>query len=57
MEYLELYDRNCQQYLYKKSVQVLLFSPQKKLNSMIMNVFLFCYGVLMKLCFYLKNHN
>ena len=44
-----------QQYLYKKTI--VIFSPQKKLNSMIMNFFLFCYGVLMKLCFYLKNHN
>jgi hypothetical protein len=50
---------NCQQYLYKKkctSTCIVIF-PQKKLNSMIMNFFLFCYGVLMKLCFYLKNHN
>ena len=50
---------NCQQYLYKKkctSTCIVIF-PQKKLNSMIMNFFLLCYGVLMKLCFYLKNHN
>jgi hypothetical protein len=39
----------------KKSVQVLLFFPKK--NSMIMIFFLFCYGVLMIFCFYLKNHN
>jgi hypothetical protein len=44
-----------QQYLYKKNY--CYFFPKKKLNSMIMNFFLFCYGVLMKLCFYLKNHN
>ena len=56
----ELYGRNtCIQVLLtiivKKSVQVLLFFPKK--NSMIMIFFLFCYGVLMIFCFYLKNHN
>jgi uncharacterized integral membrane protein len=48
---LEMYDRNT------KSVQVLLFPPPKSWTLLIMIIFLFCYGVLMKLCFYLKNHN
>ena len=30
MEYLELYDRNCQQYLYKKKcTSIVIFSPKK----------------------------
>ena len=48
---LEMYDRNT------KSVQILLFPPPKSWTLLIMIIFLFCYGVLMKLCFYLKNHN
>jgi hypothetical protein len=42
----------CQQYLYKKKCTSIVIFPPKKLNSMIMIFFLFCYGVLMKLCFY-----
>jgi hypothetical protein len=55
---LEFYDRNtyCQQYLYKKNVQLLLFFP-KKVEFIDYDFFLFCYGVLTKLCFYLKNLN
>ena len=47
----------CQQYLY---TNVYKYCYSLLLNSwtlLIMIIFLFCYGVLMKLYFYLKNHN
>jgi hypothetical protein len=51
----------CQQYLYKKVYKYCYslppLPPKKSWTLSIMIIFLFCYGVLMKLCFYLKNHN
>ena len=46
----------CQQHLYKK-VYKYCYSLPPKVELVIMIIFLFCYGVLMKSCFYLKNHN
>ena len=47
----------CQQYLYKKVYKYCYSLPLNSWTLLIMIIFLFCYGVLMKLCFYLKNHN
>ena len=47
----------CQQYLYKKVYKYCYSLPLNSWTLLIMIIFLFCYGVLMKLCFYWKSHN